>query len=212
VQPAPSKDGNALATMLDQSVGTVRARDTAGDVFGQAEQFQTSVKTVFGIAENEARKPGRKILIWIGPGWPLLDDPHFIQTGESKQSYFHSIVTLSGKLRDARMTLYSIYAIVGVNSRGLYEAYLKPVKEPHKAETGHLALQVLAIHSGGRVIDASNDLPGQIASCIADIGAYYTLSFAPPPAAHADEYHDLKVQVAQPGLAARTNSGYYNQP
>ena len=43
-------------------------------------------------------------------------------------------------------------------------------------------------------------------------GAFYRLSFDPPQAQHADEYHDLKVQVNQPGLTARTNAAYYNQP
>jgi VWFA-related protein len=212
VQPAPSKDGNALAAALDQSTGTMRSRGTSADVYGLAEQFQTSLQTITGIADNEARKPGRKVLIWIGPGWPLLADRRFIQTNESRQSYFHSIVSLSKKLREARITVYSIYAIVGVTSRGLYEAYLKPVQEPRKTETGNLALQVLANQTGGRVIDSSNDLPGQIASCIADIGPYYTLTFVPPPTQRADEYHDLKVQVAQPGLTVRTSTGYYNQP
>lgn len=212
IQPAPSKDGNAIATALDQSTGTVRSRGTAGDVYGLAEQFQSSVKTLSDIAENEAHRPGRKILIWVGPGWPMLIDRHFIQTNESKEGYFHSVVSMSRKLREARITLYSIYAIAGVSSHGLYEAYLKPLQEPRKAETGHLALQVLALQTGGRVIDASNELPSQIASCMADIGAYYTLTFAAPAAARADEYHDLKVQVSQPETAVRTNGGYYDQP
>ena len=145
VQPAPSKDGNALATALDQATGTVRSRGTAGDVFGQAEQFQTSISTLTGIADNEAHKPGRKVLIWIGPGWPMLTDRRFIQTNESKEGYFHTVVSLSKKLREARITLYSIYAVVGVSSHGLFEAFLKPLQEPRKAETGYLALQVLAM-------------------------------------------------------------------
>src|ERR1035441_7501467 len=137
VQPAPSRDGNALATMLDQATGTVRSRGTAADVFGLAEQFQTSISTLTGIADNEAYKPGRKVLIWIGPGWPMLTDRRFIQTNESKEGYFHTVVSLSKKLREARITLYSIYAVVGVSSHGLFEAFLKPLQEPRKAETGY---------------------------------------------------------------------------
>jgi hypothetical protein len=41
---------------------------------------------------------------------------------------------------------------------------------------------------------------------------FYTISFDPPTAAHPDEYHDLKVQIGAPGLSARTNTGYYDQP
>jgi len=89
---------------------------------------------------------------------------------------------------------------------------VKPVRDPHKADAPNLGLQVLAIQSGGRVPDPSNDLAGQIAACIADIGPYYTLSFAPPAPAQPNEYHDLKVQVGKPDLSARTSTGYYNQP
>jgi hypothetical protein len=55
-------------------------------------------------------------------------------------------------------------------------------------------------------------LTAQINRCIQDAQAFYTLSFDPPPAAHANEYHDLKVTVGQTKLNARTSTGYYNQP
>ena len=212
VQPAPSRDGNALATMLDQATGTVRSRGTAADVFGLAEQFQASLKTIAGIAENEAHKPGRKLLIWIGPGWPLLTDPHFIESNESRQNYFRSVIALSKELREGRVTVYSLYSIVGVTSRGLWEAYVKPLRDPRKAETGNLALQVLITETGGRVIDPSTDVPAQINNCLSDIGTYYSLSFPPSAHATADEYHALKIEVAQPDLLVRTSTGYYNQP
>jgi VWFA-related protein len=184
----------------------------AGDVFGLAEQFQTSVQTVTGIAENEARKPGRKLLIWLGPGWPLLEDRHFKQTNESREGYFHTVVALSRKLREARIAVYGLYTTVGVTSKGPWQAYVKPLREAHQAETGHLALQVLATQTGGRVIDPSTDVPGEIANCLGDVGEYYTLTFEASPAGSADEYHDLKVQVSQTGLSVRTNTGYYDQP
>jgi VWFA-related protein len=212
LQPAPSKDGNAVAAMLDRSTGTVRSRGTAGDVYGLAEQFQTSVKTLAGIADNEARKPGRKMLIWIGPGWPMLADPRFIETNESRENYFRSVVSLSKKLREARVTIYSLYSIVGITSRGQWESFLKPLKDPRKAETGNLALQVLVTQTGGRVLDPSTDVAGEISSCVADIGPYYTLAFEPPIAVQANEYHELKVLVDKPQLSVRTNTGYYNQP
>jgi len=211
VQPAPSKDGNALAAMLDKATGTVRARDLSGGVYSLVEQFQDSFKTFNGIAENEARKPGRKVLIWIGPGWPLLTERFFIQSSESRQNYFKQLVALSKKLRDARITVYNAAPIVGV-TWNLYEGYLKPVTGFHKMEIGDLALEVMAVHTGGRVLDPENDLVGLINDCLSDVGEYYTLTFAPPPAATADEYHNLTVHLDLPGLTARTNTGYYNQP
>ena len=210
VQPAPSRDGNALAAALDH-VGPVRAMDSASGVFGEVERLNTSVQTMQGIAENEARKPGRKMVIWIGSGWPWLEANAFVKSNEARRSYFRSIVQLSTRLREARITLYALYARIAISSIA-YQAYMKPITEAKKADSGNLGLQVLAAQSGGRVLDGSNDLSGQVIDCISDIGPYYTLSFAQPPAAQADEYHALKVQVSQPGLTARTNTGYYNQP
>lgn len=211
VQPAPSKDGNALATMLDKATGTVRARDLSGGVYSLVEQFQDSFKAFNGIVENESRKPGRKVLVWIGPGWPLLTERFFIQTNESRQNYFHQLVTLSKWLREARITVYNVAPIVGV-TRTLYEGYLKPVTEPRKMEIGDLALPVQAVRTGGRVLGPDNDLVGQLDSCMRDVGEYYTVTFAATPAGAANEYHELKVEVGQAGLTARTTSGYYNEP
>jgi hypothetical protein len=47
---------------------------------------------------------------------------------------------------------------------------------------------------------------------IENAGIYYSITFDPPLAAHADEYHSLQVEVNQPGLTVDTSKGYYNQP
>jgi VWFA-related protein len=211
IQPEPSTDGNAIAAVLDKT-GAVRAMDASAGFNGQAEQFDKSTRALLGIAENEARKPGRKILIWVGHGWPVLHAAEFHQTNESLQIMFHTIVALENQLREARITVYGLFTLVGENARGVFEAYLKPVTEARKADPANLALQVLALHSGGRILDPTNDVAGQLASCVADIGPYYTLIFEQPRAAEANEYHKLTVRLSQPGLNARTNVGYYNQP
>jgi hypothetical protein len=38
------------------------------------------------------------------------------------------------------------------------------------------------------------------------------ISYGPPAADNSDEYHDLEIQLAKPGLTARTLKGYYAQP
>jgi VWFA-related protein len=211
VQPAPSKDGNALAKVLDKSNGTVRARDLSGGVYSLVEQFQDSFKTIQGIAENEARKPGRKVLIWVGPGWPLLTERFFIESTESRQNYFRQLVALTKRLREARITVYNVAPIVGV-TRELYKDYLKPVTEAHKMEIADLALEVLAVNTGGGVLEPSNDLAALILKCESDIGPYYTITFEPPQAAGADEFHSLRVEVNGDGRTARTDTGYYGEP
>jgi VWFA-related protein len=211
VQPAPSKDGNALASVLNESTGTVRARDLSGGVYSLVEQFQDSFKIMQKIAGYEARKPGRKVLIWVGPGWPLLTERYFIESNESRQNYFHQLVELSNQLREARITVYNVAPIVGV-TRELYRDYLRPVADARKMEIADLSLEVLAVDTGGRVLDPSNDLAALILKCESEIGPYYTVSFQPPQAAGADEFHGLRVQAGREGLTARTDIGYYDEP
>ena len=217
VQPRPSADGNALLSVLDQIKGNISTISPAMGTEGALERFQLSLRQMAGIAENEAKRPGRKLLIWIGPGWPMLDSASFTFSDKDQRRYFDEIVELTTKLREARMVVYSVSEpSPGLGAtpdrRFLYMSFLKGVKWPRQADTGNLALKVLALQSGGRILGPDNDLVGQINSCIADANAFYTLSFNPPPAEHADEYHELKVEVGQAGLTARTTSGYYNQP
>ena len=70
------------------------------------------------------------------------------------------------------------------------------------------------MQSGGRVLGSSpgNDLISQIDDCIQEGRAFYTLSFNPSHADRPAECHSLQVQIGQPGLTGRTNTGYYDQP
>lgn len=216
VQPRPSIDGNAMLTVLDQIKGSIHGIYASMGSDGDLQRFQLSLRQMTTIAENEATRPGRKLLIWIGPGWPMLDSDRYLFTDKDQLRYFDSIVELSTKMREARMALASVAPAssgdAGQARDFLYQSFLKGVKSPRQADTGNLSLKVLAVQSGGRILGPDNDIAGQINDCIADANAFYWLSFNPPPTEQANEYHDLKIQVDQPGLTVRTNTGYYNQP
>jgi VWFA-related protein len=215
-QPRPSVDGNALVTVLDQIKGGIHTINAAMGAEGDLQRFQLSLRQMATIAENEARKPGRKLLIWVGPGWPMLDSANYVFSPKDQRRYFDAIVEFSTRMREARMVVYSVASSDSATGAEmhifLYQDFLQGVKSPRQADSGNLALKVLALQSGGRVLGPDNDLAGQIDNCIVDANAFYTLSFDPPPAEHADEYHDLKVLARQPGLTVRTSTGYYNQP
>lgn len=211
-QRLPSADGNALATKAGLLDDRLRTIGRAGGVWGAIERFQLSVKTMMDIANAEAKKPGKKLLIWAGSGWPLLDSPRIQTSYQGQQQSFDVIVQLSARLREARISAFSIS--VGTPALGmyLYKEFLKGVPSTQKASVSNLGLKVLAVQSGGSVLGPDNDLTAQINRCVQDAQAFYTLSFDPPRASQANEYHDLKVLVAKPGLTARTSTGYYNQP
>jgi len=215
IQPRPSVDGNALVAVLDQIKGGVHSIYSAMGADGDLQRFQLSLREMAVVAENEALRPGRKLLIWVGPGWPMLNSNSFRFSDKDQRHYFDTIVELSTKLREARVAVYSVSSTNIQNdglNRFMYKDFLKGVPSALKADTGNLALKVLVLQSGGRILGPDNNLAEQINSCIADANAFYSLSFDPPHAEHADEYHDLKIELAQPGLTIRTTSGYYNQP
>jgi VWFA-related protein len=163
--------------------------------------------------ESEGGRPGRKLLIWVGPGWPMLSGMGFSEpTQKQQQQLFDSVVGFSTRLRESQVTLYSVSAGEPDVYAQLYRGYLKGVKSPRQTDNADLDSKVLAIQTGGLVLGPNNDLSSQIDSCVRDASAYYTISFDPPQADKRDEYHDLKVQVDKPKLTVRTSSGYYNQP
>jgi len=209
-QSAPSADGNALAEDLKQVDSQLRTIGQAQGAWGDIDRVLLSIRNLDSIAQTEGNKPGLKILIWVGGGWPMLDSAQFQTSSKGQQQLFDSIVELSTSLREAHIALYSISSGQGGRAMFLYEDFLKGVKSAQKASPSNLGLKVLAVQSGGRVLGPSNDLVGMIDSCVQDASAFYTLSFDPPPADKPHEYHDLKVVVDKPGLKARTNTGYYN--
>jgi VWFA-related protein len=212
-QPRPSTDGNAIASVVEGIKGSVSMINPAMGGGGYVERFQRSAKAMDNIAQNEARKPGRKLLIWVGPGWPMLSRHADGYSEKEQRRNFANIIELTTALREARITAYSVAPGSGATPNALfYRTFLNPVKTYRDADFGNLALKVLVTQTGGRILGPDNDLAGQINRCVEDAGAFYRVSFDPPAAERSDEYHELKFVVDKPGAIVRTNSGYYNEP
>jgi VWFA-related protein len=227
--PDVTTDGNALAAAF--SDGTIRLRtlnqgESKSDC-GQgdctdagfeiaSERRQLSLKALESVVAHEAARPGRKLVLWISPGWPLLSSPSANSrfTSLQRQQTFGRIVSLSTQIQQARVTLYSIdpLAIRGVDVRDFsYQAYLKGVRNIEEVQPGNLGLQVLAVHSGGLALSTGNDLAELLQKCFADTETYYEISFEPSAASAPDEYHRLEIRLAKPGMKARTRESYYAQ-
>jgi VWFA-related protein len=216
LQEESSRDGKALLASFDQHETSLRSIRRGEGFYGAVERFQLSLNTLNSLVVKEENLPGRKIVVWISPGWPILSGPGVELTAKNEASLFASIVSVSTALRKAQMTLYSLDpqgagSAVGVREF-YYQDFLKPVTAAKKMQAGNLALQVLAIHSGGLALAASNDIAGQIARCVQDADSFYTLTVDPVKAEQPNEYHAIEVKLATPGLTTRTLTGYYAQP
>jgi VWFA-related protein len=214
MQNGSSRDGNVLAALLDKYELGLRTVHRSQGIYGADDRFSMSLKTISELAEYEKPRTGRKLVIWISPGWPLLSGPGIELSRKEEQQLFNSIVAASDALRQSRVTLYSVDPLgLGDFRRAVYyEQFLKGVTLPSRATPGNLGLPVLAVQTGGRVLNLTNDITTAIGECVADANAFYVISFDAPRADRANEYHSLAVTVDKPGITARTRTGYYAQP
>jgi len=216
IQEGSSRDGNVLASLYDQYETGVRSIGRSQGFYGAAERLDLSIKTLSSLVEYAEKQPGRKLVIWFSPGWPLLSGPNIQLSDKDERQLFSLIVAASTGLRQARVTLYSVDPLGMEDAGGIrisyYEEFLKGITSPSRALPGDLGLQVLAVQSGGRVFNTTNDLTAAIADCAADANAFYVVSFEAARARRGEEYHSLGVAVDKPGITVRTRTGYYAQP
>ena len=217
----PTTDGNALADDVahQRSARVLWQLPPYRDLHMTPElerykQWDRAVETLYCIAIERRNRPGRKVLVWMGFGWPTRG------LWEHENTAFASAVELSTRIREARMVISQVTNWSDpADSDFDYKDYLAGVRSPFDLKKSgreeappHFALPVLALQSGGLVLDSSPGIVRGIEHCVEDASAFYTVSFDPPHAAQPDEYHDLKLQIRAFGLSARTNIGYYNQP
>jgi len=209
-----SKDGNQISTALDQkTVGLREIRRSAG-FYGADEDIQISLQGLQQLVSRVGPDLGRKVVLWVSPGWSMLSGPEVMLTTKEEDRIFANVVGISTALRLERITLYSIDPLgtADIGTRTFYwQAFTKGVSKPSQVQIGNLGLEVIATQSGGLALNSSNDVAAQLQRCVSDNAAYYEMSFDPPISDRPNEYHHLEVRVAKPGLTARTRQGYYSQ-
>ena len=202
-----SLDGNALADVV-RGMG---ASNRPNGIY----TFPPSMNALKRLAEEEAAKPGRKLLIWLGEGWPtpsITRETFTAVDGREQRANYQLIVQISKSLLDGHIVLYGGYTA----SEFYMRDYLKEVRKASDLDPHALSLDVLAYKSGGRgevsLINGDSAVAGMISHFVAEASAYYAISFNPLQAKKADEFHALSVAVDRAGVTARTASGYYDQP
>lgn len=260
-----SQDGNALAAAVEadgrkdpQFLPSTIKTNLMTEVVIEPEYEQdpplTGIRALGTIAAAEDGLPGRKVLLWVGPGlrdtgtgaypdivYRRLADartgligsytPPDVAKLDARQDIFGKAFWFSTLLRQAGITL-DVFS-VGERAWGL--AYVSTMRDAHAqaeitrvanawkpfqdgpdapahANSMDLYKKVLAAQTGGRVFDESKEIAQQMDECVRDADTYYSLTFDPGPAKHADEYHPLEVKLRRPGLTAETSRSYFDQP
>ncbi len=209
-----STNGLALSDDLEKHQIGLRQINRSSEWSGD-ERLQICLNAFNQFLNFAGTLPGRKIAIWISPGWPLVSGPQVYLTQKQEEQIFTAVVGFSTQMRSADVTLYNINP-VGVGESlaraDYYEAFLKGVSKVNDVQPGNLGVQVIALQSGGLATQSNSDVTGLIRKCLADVDSWYEIAFDPPPPDKPNEYHHLDVKVDQRDTVVRTRDGYYSNP
>ena len=212
----PTRNGNELAAILQKQPVYLRALGQHSGFYGAFERMEMSLQALHTIAGNQVKTPGRKVLVWISPGWPMMEFPGTQVTPAFRQRVFEIGANLSAWLIASQMTVDSVDPIGPIDANDFlnteWRGYLSPMLNARDATSGKLALPVLATHSGGLVLAGSNNVAGEIAECAAEAESWYQITFSPQHAEQGLVWHALRVEVDRPGVKVRTRNGYYAEP
>ncbi len=210
IERLTTMDGNAMQADLNGTNSVFRLIGRNTGFYGDVERMEMSLSQVSQLAAFESAQPGRKLFLTISPGWPLLDWVGMQEDMKQRAWTFDSDVQLTNGLREAHITLYALqpYELGRVNPF-YYQTYLKPPTSVGDAIYPDLALQVLAEHSGGRVLVTGHGVTEEVNDAMRDANAYYELSFDAAASTHPNDYHRLEVKVDKSDVTVRTYAGYY---
>jgi VWFA-related protein len=212
----PSTDGNMLADKIAhhrEPYMIWKTRMVSESLAsGAANLDQLHALIALGsIAIEERRRPGRKLMFWLGPGW-TFNTLH-------ASGVFDFATELSTRLREARIDVwtttepafYDPSRNVVPTTHPIYPQYLEGLT-PETVDSSYLSLYVIATQSGGGMLETRSDLAGLISKRVEEANTFYSLTFDPQRTNKVDEFHALKLEVNKPDLAAHTRTGYFDEP
>lgn len=214
IQPGFTTDGNALRSSLDQFSIGLRDLTRAAGFYGAAERLEISL-TNFRLLVSKLPEDGRKRIIWISPGWPLLSGPGVELNQNQRTRAFNDVVAITTELYRTNTVVDAVNPIGTVEDVGrtnFYQSFLRAPRSQRDVDLGDLGLQVIAEQSGGLVLNGSNDISSLIQHAFAQTSGGYELTFTPAPGERENEYHELQVKVQRSGVSVHTIAGYYARP
>ncbi len=157
-----------------------------------ANRVLDTLRAFGDIAEMLGRLPGRKSLIWLSNGFPMVLDGSVLASARPGELvFFDDIERALGKLNRADVAVY------GIDAAGLSVL--------NRSWSG--TLEEFASRTGGTAFFARNDLDEGMRLAFEDMRTGYTLGFHVPENA-AQGLHALQVRVNRPGVKLRYRESY----
>ncbi len=214
----PTRDREALVARLKTRFIELPPHDqTSGGAQGGADRLVASLLALDEIALSNADKTGRKNVIWVGNGIPVLSNSYI--ASDDSRKFRNWVHYTANWLEETQTTVYTIdprgvevspgtvttggYLLAG----GIPSAIAGP-----DLTSGELVFESVATESGGAILRHRNDIDVAIANAVTDGSSYYTLSYYPSDHNWDGKFRRIQVKLASLGLVARTQRGYYAFP
>lgn len=127
-----SADGNALAGALhDKKAETTMTRTSVG-FYGAEERLNTSLQALSELCRY-LNTDGRKVVVWLGPGWPVIDSSEAIIGPEQQKFFYETAAGISRMLRDEQITIHSVSMVGSANGTGSTSTTISNAAGPNGA-------------------------------------------------------------------------------
>ncbi len=200
--------GNPLMTDMDLSIfdsSTTSSSPGSGNLFSANSnylEFQRvnavtrTTDSFVTIANRMKSVPGRKILIWLSAGFPIIEDFHLKQARLPAQAKFavSKIQAATKVLNEANI------AVFPVDARGLST-------DPN-AHYHFPVMTEFASRTGGRVWINRNDLSFGMIRAVESSRSGYVLGYQLPESQTENREHRIQIKAKKPGLHLRYRKTY----
>lgn len=179
-------------------------------LFATKQRVETTLLSLQTIGQHLAGVPGRKSIVWVTAGFPLV-----FQSGQGTrnwevQSFGPEVDRVVRRLNDANVAVYP------VDARGLMIdpgfAASTPTgprrNQPIFTPPNHETMIELAARTGGRAFYNRNDVGQAVREAVEDSRVSYTLAYYASVPEKKDEYRKIDVEVTRPGVRLRHRKGY----
>jgi VWFA-related protein len=190
-----------------------------------ANRVMKTISVLEAIANSLARFQGRKNLIWVSAGFPLLWGGETVGPTlgaiTAGGNFTRQTDEVTRVLGNANITVYSVDArgLIGAlprageqrsaSSPGLERSRTSRTQPYADSTSGTNSLNVLAQNTGGRAFFNRNDVDRAIRDAVEDSHVSYTLGYYPMHGKWDGKFRAIKVKVNRPGMEIRARNGYF---
>jgi VWFA-related protein len=216
-------DASTLDNASQQELRDMGLDDLADANQREADFFTTdrvvnTLATFQAIAEHLSGLPGRKNLIWLSGGVPLMIGyDEMPEAGGTFNTRDHRIFSPEmdaavRALNNSGVAIYPVDARRLMPPAGFSASARAPLRTPPSLARTNANLDTmleLADRTGGRAAYNSNDLARAIRRAVDDSRVTYTIGYYPADDTQDGKFRDVKVTVDRPHLDVRFRKGYF---